>query len=406
MSEMTATRIARGTTLAVAAVVWLVVASLLYRTSVPHLDLGGLDVHRYFTDAELRRAHRYERFVYLVWLGGTVATVIALVVLVRRAPRIAWSIGLGPVGSGVIVGMLTLVTLWFASLPFGIALQWWDHRHGLAPGDYLAWLLAPWATLTFEAAYAMGTIVLVMSLARKLRERWWLAGGAVFVALAITFAILFGWVAGAGTKPLPVRYRADVTRLERIEHVAGTPVTVQKVSDYTNEVNAYSAGAGPSARVVLWDTLLDGRLGDGEVRVVLAHELGHVWHRHIWKGLAWFALFAFPGAWLVAWVTRRNGGMGEPAAIPLAVLTLVVASLAATPFENVVSRRYEAEADWSALQATRDPASGAKLFERFQHTSLAQPNPPTWAYVLLETHPTLAQRIAMVEAWKQRRAGR
>ena len=33
--------------------------------------------------------------------------------------------------------MLTLVTLWFVSLPFGALLQWWDHRHGLAPGNYL-----------------------------------------------------------------------------------------------------------------------------------------------------------------------------------------------------------------------------------------------------------------------------
>jgi Zn-dependent protease with chaperone function len=134
----------------------------------------------------------------------------------------------------------------------------------------------------------------------------------VFVALVCGFALLGGWVAGAGTKPVPARYRADVTRLERVEHVNGTPVTVQKVSDYTHEINAYSIGIGPSTRVVLWDTLLDGRLTPGEVRVVLAHELGHVWHRHIWKGLAWFALFAFPGAWLVARVTRRTGGMGRP----------------------------------------------------------------------------------------------
>src|SRR5262245_31189897 len=118
MSEMTATRIARGTTLAVVAVAWVVVAWLLVRTSVPHLDLGGLDMHRYFTDAQLRSAQRYERFVYLVWLAATIATVAALVVLVRRAPRIAYGIGLGPIGSGVIVGMLTLVTLWFVSLPF------------------------------------------------------------------------------------------------------------------------------------------------------------------------------------------------------------------------------------------------------------------------------------------------
>jgi STE24 endopeptidase len=94
--------------------------------------------------------------------------------------------------------------------------------------------------------------------------------------------------------------------------------------------------------------------------------------------------------------------MGEAASVPLAVLVLVLVGLVAAPFENLVSRRYEAEADWSALEATRDAASGTKLFERFQRTSLSEPNPPTWAYVLLDTHPTLAQRLAMVEAWKRR----
>ncbi len=381
---------------------WVVLATILLRTSVPHLDVGGLDVHRYFTDAELASAHRYARFVYLLWLLQTAATVGALVVLVRRAPGIAWSTGLGPIGSGVVIGMLTLVSLWFVSLPFGIVLQWWDHRHGLAPGDYLAWLVGPWASLTFEAVYALGTIVLVMSLARKLGERWWIGGSAVFVALAFGFALLQGAVAGAGTKPVPASYRGEVRRLERVEHVAGTPVTVQKVSSYTHEVNAFAVGIGPSARVVLWDTLLDGRYSRGEVRFVLAHEFGHIWHRHIWRALLWFALFAFPIAWLVARVTRRSGGMGEAAAIPLAVLTLVVVGLLTSPFQNAVSRRYEGEADWSALRATSDPAAGTKLFEHFQRTSLAEPNPPTWVYLWLGTHPTIAQRLAMVEAWKQR----
>ena len=39
-------------------------------------------------------------------------------------------------------------------------------------------------------------------------------------------------------------------------------------------------------------------------------------------------------------------------------------------------------------------------------TSLGDPSPPTWAYVLLQTHPTLAQRVAMAEAWAAARADR
>jgi len=75
----------------------------------------------------------------------------------------------------------------------------------------------------------------------------------------------------------------------------------------------------------------------------------------------------------------------------------------ATPFQNAVSRRYEAEADWRALQVTRDSRSMQGLFEGFQETSLQEPNPPVWAYVMFDTHPTLMQRIAMAEAYEERR---
>jgi Zn-dependent protease with chaperone function len=64
----------------------------------------------------------------------------------------------------------------------------------------------------------------------------------------------------------------------------------------------------------------------------------------------------------------------------------------------------EAEADWSALRATRDPAAARSLFERFVPTTLGQPDPPTWDYLLLENHPTIDQRIAMVVAWRRRYA--
>jgi len=67
-----------------------------------------------------------------------------------------------------------------------------------------------------------------------------------------------------------------------------------------------------------------------------------------------------------------------------------------------VSRHIESEADWVALEATEDPAAGRGLFEEFSSTSLARPNPPTWAYLFLETHPTIMQRIAMTKAWRVR----
>ena len=100
--------------------------------------------------------------------------------------------------------------------------------------------------------------------------------------------------------------------------------------------------------------------------------------------------------------TRRLGGMGNPRAVPLALLVAAAWTLVTTPAQNVVSRRAEAEADWKALQVTRDPAALEDLMVGFLDTSLGDPDPPRWVELMLGTHPTLADRVAMARAWAER----
>ena len=129
---MTATRnglSSRWTTISLVlmALAWLVAAPLLWRSQVPgDLDLPNLDPRDYFSAAELARAEHYERFLRIDTVLSLVATVIALLVLVRRAPRLARNTGLGPIGAGMIVGMITLAVVWAANLPFAIAARWWE----------------------------------------------------------------------------------------------------------------------------------------------------------------------------------------------------------------------------------------------------------------------------------------
>jgi STE24 endopeptidase len=172
------------------------------------------------------------------------------------------------------------------------------------------------------------------------------------------------------------------------------------VSGTTSQANAYAIGIGPSRKVVLWSTMVDGTFSDDAVRVVIAHEIAHHSSNHLPKGVAWFALFALPGAWILMRATRRRGGMGSPQAVPLALLAVAALQLALAPAQNWISRRMEAEADWKALQTTRNPAAVRDLFVGFGETSLGDPDPPAWAHLLLDTHPTLAQRVAMAQAWK------
>jgi STE24 endopeptidase len=405
---MTATRnglSSRAATITVlAAAVWLVGAALLWRTTtVPDdLSLPTLDARQYFSAAELTRTAHYERVFRIDLILSLLASIVALLFLVRRAPRLARDTGLGPIGAGVIVAMLMLIVLWVVDLPFAIVLRAWEQHYGLTKGSWAPWLIELWAGLAVEAGFALLAVAVLMAFARRYPRHWWLAVTPVFLAVATVFSFVSPYVFALDVNPpKKPELRVDIQRLERVEHVEGTPVDVEKVSDTTTQANAFATGLGPTTRVVLYDTLLDKRFSRGEVRFVVAHEFGHIAHKHLWKGLGWTALFAFPIAFFLAQVTRRRGGLGDPGVLPYGLLVFVLLQIPLTPVTNVVSRHFESEADWSALRATRDPASGRGLFQQFSKTSLQQPNPPTWAYLFFDTHPTTMQRIAMTEAWKR-----
>jgi STE24 endopeptidase len=136
--------------------------------------------------------------------------------------------------------------------------------------------------------------------------------------------------------------------------------------------------------------------------VVLAHEVAHHSRNHLLEGLGWYALFAIPGTWLIAVATRRRGGMAQPAAVPLSLFVLVVLQIASLPLQSGISRHMEQEADWVSLATTRDPASARALFRHFTTEALADPDPPAWSRLLFDSHPSVVERVALAEAWRER----
>ncbi|GGF68968.1 peptidase M48 [Terasakiella brassicae] len=80
----------------------------------------------------------------------------------------------------------------------------------------------------------------------------------------------------------------DADLLNRVTHMclyAGyepVDVYVQDGSQRTSHANARFEGIGPFKRIVLNDSLLD-HLNEDEILSVIAHELGHHAHRHIFK---------------------------------------------------------------------------------------------------------------------------
>jgi STE24 endopeptidase len=396
----------RVAVVAVVAVGWAAVAWALAGTVVPDdLSLPEVDVDAVFGRELVDRAEHYERFLYVDWLLAQVALLAALAVYARYGVRYARESAAGPIGTGMLLGMLGLAIGWLTQLPFALAALWWDRRYGVSEVGYLEAIFGGWLGLGGTFVAVCIALLVVMALARRLGWWWWLPGSAVLTLIALLLVFVGPYLTTGLDRPDP-ELQARYDRFGRDQGVEDVPLRVEEVSGDTSQANAYAFGIGRSRRTVLWDTLLDGRFTDGEVDVVLAHELGHHSSNHIPEAVVWFGLFALPSALLLTIATRRRGGMGQPAAIPLALLVAAVVQLALAPAQGVVSRRSESEADWKALRTTRNPQAARGLFREFADTSLGDPSPPTWAYVLLQSHPTLAQRVAMADAWARRNGAR
>jgi STE24 endopeptidase len=389
-------RVAAGiATLAVLVAAWVFAAGLLWRTQVPEgLRLPRLDPHRYFSDALLRRTADHDRFLRIDFLLASAAQLVALVALAARAPRVARRLRGGRLLRGLEFALLALVVSWLARLPFGLAAEWWERRYGLSRQSYGAWLVGRLPSPGSVAALLV-LVALGMLLARRLGRRWWLAAGPLLAVGALLFALVQPLL-GPTLHPLRDRQLAAVLA------GSGIRVGVEKVAKKTRYANAEAIGIGPTRRIVFTDTILGGRFGGPGLRFVARHELAHHRRDHLWKGVAWFGLFAFPCAFLLAAAGERRGGLARPEAVPAVLLAAFCLQLVSLPVGGAIARRYEAEADWTALRATRDPAGARALFVDFARVDLEQPNPPRWSQLLLGDHPTLLQRIELAEAWAAR----
>jgi len=281
--------------------------------------------------------------------------------------------------------------VWVVRFPFGLAQEWWDRRYGISRQSYGAWLVA-----RLPSPVGLAVVVLAvagaMLLARRLGRRWWLAAGPALAVLGLVLTLVQPLL-GPTLHPLRDRQLAAVLA------GSGIRVGVEKVASETRDVNADAIGIGPTRRIVFTDTILRRPFAEPELRFVARHELAHHRRHHLWKGVAWFALFALPCAFVLAAAGERRGGLARPEAVPAVLLAAFCIQLVSLPVGGAIARRYEAEADWTALRATRDPAAARALFVDFARVDLEQPNPPRWSQLLLDDHPTLLQRIEMAQAW-------
>jgi STE24 endopeptidase len=158
---------------------------------------------------------------------------------------------------------------------------------------------------------------------------------------------------------------------------------------------------GRTRRVVLFDTLLEAT-DPAALRVVVAHELGHRRYRHVAK-LTLLAMAGAAVAVAVIWAVLGTR-VAQPSTLPEALLLVLALEIVAVPAGAWLSRRWERAADRCSLDLTREPDAFARVHRELARRNLSDLDPPRLAYVLLFSHPTPPERLALGEAWRSAHA--
>ncbi|MBV9837221.1 MAG: M48 family metalloprotease [Solirubrobacterales bacterium] len=362
------------------------------------------DVHAHFSAEEIERAARFARPQRALALTRMAIDLASLTLMVRRAPRVLRSQFSPPELGGVAVGGTLAVALSLPSLPVSALAR----RRAIAVGlDTQSW--RGWTVDLVKAAGIQGALAgagggLLIAATRRYPRGWWLpaAAGSVLAGglLAALSPVLLDPMFNEFAPLEEGQTRADVLELASAAGVSVGEVYSIDASRRTTAANAYVTGLGPTKRVVLFDTLLK-RYSRDEIRLVVAHELAHVRHRDVPRGILFAAIVAPASALAVqrlSWALSDT--RNEPAALPAIALAAALVAAPVGVIGNRLSRAIERRADAYSLELVRAPEAFVSFERGIALQNLADLQPPKWVTGLLATHPPTVERIGAALVWQ------
>jgi len=289
-----------------------------------------------------------------------------------------------------------------------------EHRFHLSNQSTSAWIVDELKGWVVGAVLATLLAELVYWIIRSSQVYWWLFAWLAFTALFVVFAQLAPVVLfPIFYKFVPLQDQELRDRLVRLSERAGTRIRgvyEWKLSEKSKKANAALTGLGNTRRIIVADTLLQNYSHD-EIEAVLAHELGHHVHKHIFKMILVQMVVTFIGFWAADEVLRYATDQAhwferlyDFANLPLLALVSAGLSLLLLPALNAYSRYNERQADrycWRSVSSV-DPFITA--MDKLSVQNLSEKSPSRLVEILFHSHPPVSKRIAAARQFANARA--
>ena len=255
--------------------------------------------------------------------------------------------------------------------------------------------------------------------------------GAGIVPIAVGIALISVWGSYYGSDKLVLTMtgakliqESDNPKLFDLiqEVIIASGLPMPKVAIVIDSApNAFATGRNPEHALIAFTTGILDAMDRDQLQGVIAHEMAHVANRDTLVS-AVAATTAGAIAIVSDMLTRmmffgggrdrnREGG-GNPIALVISLVILILAPLAAMMLRSAISRKRESLADATAVSFTRNPAGLRSALEvlaadstvvRQRSTAVAHiwiesPLDAKSVSKLFSTHPPIAERIAVLKS--------
>jgi len=282
-----------------------------------------------------------------------------------------------------------------------------EHKYELSNQTFVKWL---WEN--FKGTLVAGAIGIPLLLAfyfflNLFGSIWWLPFAVLMFIVSVVLAQIVPIII------LPLFYKVSPIENEELKEsiirlANEVGMNVQNVFSFnmsknTKKANAAFTGLGKTKRIILGDTLLEN-YSQEEIETVIAHELGHYKYKHIIKNIFIGTIFSFLTFFLIATLYELSlewfsfTSITQIAALPLLTLWGMLIGLIQSPISNIISRKYEYQADEYAVVSTKNPEAFKQTLKKLTEQNLGDEDPHPFVEWFFYSHPSIKNRIKAIDA--------
>jgi STE24 endopeptidase len=286
-----------------------------------------------------------------------------------------------------------------------------EHKYNLSNQTFWKWIWENFKGLIVSLLIGIPILLTFYYVLNTFYSLWWLPFAIIMFFISVVLSQIFPILI------FPIFYKVtpieDETLKEKIKSLGEKAgINVENVykfnmSKNTKKANAAFTGLGKTKRIILGDTLLD-KYSVEEIESVIAHELGHYKKKHIVKNIFIGTASSFLTLFIIALLYQNSlswfgfDSITKVSALPLLALWSMLIGIIQTPLGNILSRKFEYEADEYAVIETKNPLAFKNTLEKLTDQNLGDKEPHPIVEWFFYSHPSIKNRIDAINKFAEK----